>query len=219
MGSSDPHRYQFTGLPPAKSRQGQDWLASLLTTNKRLGTLKQTKSVYAGSFVQPGPTHRLYRGEADAKREQVVANTITAFTSLELTHDTPEQNDALHLQIGSQVTTTRSRHESSQIEFGSSNLAWELWIHQVTLVETELPPLTQQLLDYLAHQLVENDWSLKHLHRLILNSRTWQQTDEPNPESESGSMPPQDYCGGFRLADLRRKLSVIPSSQSQGRLT
>ena len=34
-------------------------------------------------------------------------------------------------------------------------------------------PRHADLLDWLAVELMENDWSLKHLHRLILTSRTW----------------------------------------------
>ena len=183
MGSSDPNRYQFTGLPPAKLRQGQDWLASLRSTHKRLEILKQTKNVYAGSFAQPGPTYRLYRGEVDAKREQVVANTITAFHSLDLTHDTPEKNRRLALAnwIASDDNPLTPRVIANRI-----------WQFQFGLGIVDTPsdfgrngaaPTHPELLDYLAHQLVENDWSLKHLHRLILNSRTWQQDDEPNQKA------------------------------------
>jgi len=179
---SDTNRYQFTGLP-TQSKQGQDWLASLTRTNERLRILKQTKRVYAGSFSQPGPTHRLYRGEADAKREQVVANAITAFTSLELTNETPEQQRRLALAnwISSDDNPLTPRVIANRIwqfQFGSG------------IVDTPsdfgrngTPPTHPVLLDYLAHQLIENDWSLKHLHRLILNSQTWQQNDEPNPKA------------------------------------
>ncbi len=41
-------------------------------------------------------------------------------------------------------------------------------------IQGELPD-DQELLDYLATWFVENGWSLKKLHRLILTSETWQQ--------------------------------------------
>ena len=43
------------------------------------------------------------------------------------------------------------------------------------------PPTHPELLDWLASHLVESSWSLKELHRTILNSATWQQAsvDEP----------------------------------------
>ena len=34
-------------------------------------------------------------------------------------------------------------------------------------------PVHADLLDWLAVELMENDWSMKHLHRLIVTSRTW----------------------------------------------
>jgi hypothetical protein len=38
------------------------------------------------------------------------------------------------------------------------------------------PPSHPELLDWLASEFVENGWSLKHLHRLILNSHAYRQT-------------------------------------------
>lgn len=183
LASPDANRYQFTGLSPSQKRQGQDWLASLQSTKKHLQTLKQTKRVYAGSFVQPGPTHRLYRGEADAKREQVVAGSIKAFNSLELSPNTPEQKRRLALAdwISSDDNPLTPRVIANRI--------WQFQFG-LGIVDTPSdfgrngsPPTHPELLDYLAAQLVENDWSLKHLHRLILNSRTWQQNDKPNSKA------------------------------------
>jgi mono/diheme cytochrome c family protein len=44
------------------------------------------------------------------------------------------------------------------------------------------PPSHPQLLDYLASQLVEQNWSLKDLHRQILNSAAYQQASNDRPE-------------------------------------
>ena len=38
------------------------------------------------------------------------------------------------------------------------------------------PPTHRKLLDFLAATLIENDWQLKSIHRLILNSETYQQS-------------------------------------------
>lgn len=37
------------------------------------------------------------------------------------------------------------------------------------------PPSHPELLDWLAMEFVRSGWSIKHMHRLILNSRTWRQ--------------------------------------------
>jgi mono/diheme cytochrome c family protein len=43
------------------------------------------------------------------------------------------------------------------------------------------PPSHPELLDYLASRFIENGWSLKKLHRLILLSNTYQQSSQENP--------------------------------------
>ncbi len=49
-------------------------------------------------------------------------------------------------------------------------------------VQGESPTHTE-LLDWLALQLVEHDWSLKHIHRLIVTSATYRQSSTVNPTS------------------------------------
>lgn len=45
------------------------------------------------------------------------------------------------------------------------------------------PPSHPELLDWLAHWFVDNGWSLKKLHKLILTSETWQRSAfHPDPE-------------------------------------
>jgi hypothetical protein len=43
------------------------------------------------------------------------------------------------------------------------------------------PPSHPLLLDWLASELIASKWSLKHLHRLILKSKTWLQDSIPKP--------------------------------------
>ena len=44
-------------------------------------------------------------------------------------------------------------------------------------------PTHPQLLDYLASELIDHDWSLKHIHRLIMESSTYQQSSRPKPNA------------------------------------
>lgn len=50
-------------------------------------------------------------------------------------------------------------------------------------------PTHPELLDFLASYLIENDWSLKKLHRLILTSDTWQRATGPNLPSIAETDP------------------------------
>ena len=43
------------------------------------------------------------------------------------------------------------------------------------------PPSHPELLDWLAREFVENGWSIKHMHRLIMNSTTWRQKSVGDP--------------------------------------
>ncbi len=68
------------------------------------------------------------------------------------------------------------------------NRVWQ-WHFGAPLVGTpsdfglrSAPPLHVDLLDYLAAWLIENDWSLKQLHRLIMTSNTYQQSSVIRPE-------------------------------------
>jgi hypothetical protein len=45
------------------------------------------------------------------------------------------------------------------------------------------PPSHPELLDSLAAEFMENGWSLKQMHRLILNSITWKQDNKPRPDA------------------------------------
>ncbi len=45
------------------------------------------------------------------------------------------------------------------------------------------PPSHPELLDYLAAQFVKTGWSIKKMHRLIMNTRTYQQSSRPGAES------------------------------------
>ena len=44
------------------------------------------------------------------------------------------------------------------------------------------PPSHPELLDWLARELMDNNWSLKHIHRLILNSSTYRQSSHVTPK-------------------------------------
>ncbi|HUS35561.1 MAG TPA: PSD1 and planctomycete cytochrome C domain-containing protein [Verrucomicrobiae bacterium] len=66
-----------------------------------------------------------------------------------------------------------------------------IWLHYFGrgLVETEndfgsqgAAPTHPELLDWLAVELMENGWSQKHIHRLILNSATYRQSSNARPD-------------------------------------
>ncbi len=48
------------------------------------------------------------------------------------------------------------------------------------------PPTHPELLDWLATELVDHGWSLKHLHRVMVLSEAYRQSSRPSPEARAG---------------------------------
>lgn len=94
------------------------------------------------------------------------------------------------------------------------------------LVETEndfgfqgTPPTHPELLDWLAVDFMEHDWSLKHLHRTILTSAAYRQSSvlaHEQGQRSSATVDPDNYLLGrqtrFRVeAEIVRDLAVVAS--------
>lgn len=171
--------YDFARFSPAEQKQGRAWLARIEVLRKENTELQNSSKAYVGRFSQPGPTHRLYRGEPDQKREMVDPDAIAALTSLDLPSNAPEQDRRLAL---ANWIASRDNPLTARV------IVNRLWQHHFGegLVDTPSDfgangtrPTHPELLDWLANELMANGWSLKHIHRLILSSNTWQQDSRP----------------------------------------
>lgn len=174
--------YQFDHLPLVERESANALLMKLRAAEAELKSISQTPKVYAGNYHQPGPTYRLYRGEATAKREQVSPNAPQVFTNLELSTDSPEakRREKLAEWIASPDNPLTARvivNRVWQFHFGKG-----LVDTPSDFGEAGVPPTHPELLDWLAHELVKHNWSLKHIHRLILQSATYQQSSRPNQD-------------------------------------
>lgn len=59
-------------------------------------------------------------------------------------------------------------------------------INEVDDIRPDNPPSIPGLLEYLEDQLVKSDYDLKHIYRLIMNSRTYQQSFIPKTDNPDG---------------------------------
>ena len=175
--------YEFSGFPQKEAKKGKMMLSKLKVIEKQLVDLQNQNKVYAGNFTQPKATYLLYRGDPDAKREEVSPGAISAFASLNLSRSEPEQQRRLALAdwIASQDNPLTSRvlvNRLWQFHFGDGIVGTpsDFGINGMS-------PTHPKLLDWLSVEFMENDWSIKHIHRLILNSKTWQQSSQPNIEA------------------------------------
>ncbi len=182
-GSPAEVEYEFDTLPSADAEAGRALLQELRDTEQARAALRASLKVYAGQFEQPEPTHRLFRGEPTARREQVSPGTVAALGELQLTQETAEQQRRLALAewIASKDNPLTARVIANrlwQFHFGTG------------LVSTPsdfgaagVPPTHPELLDWLAAELMRHNWSLKHIHRLILNSATYRQSSRPREDA------------------------------------
>ena len=85
-----------------------------------------------------------------------------------------------------------------------------VWMHHFGRGLVETPndfgilgqtPTHPQLLDWLAAEFRDSGWSLKHLHRLILNSNAWQQQVRADPQLIAAD-PDNRLYGGAELIRL-----------------
>jgi hypothetical protein len=174
--------YRFEGLADAAAAQGRRWLAELEAARREKGELAKTPTVYSGTFSQPGATHRLHRGDPLQKREVVSPGTLALFRPLTLSTNAPERDRRLAL---ADWIADRDNPLTARV------IVNRLWQHQfgVGLVDTPNDfgrngsrPSHPELLDWLASDLMEHGWSLKHLQRRILTSATWRQSGAPRKD-------------------------------------
>ncbi len=154
--------------------------------NRELEALRQPGPMaYAGRRTQPPPTQRFQRGNVRSPDGVVAPGALSALAEpdheLGLAPDAPEAdrrirfaewlahprnplparviaNRLWHYHFGQGIVTTPS-------DFGAAGAR----------------PTHPDLLDWLATFLVDQGWSLKALHRLIVTSAAYQQASDHNP--------------------------------------
>ena len=162
------------------------WAGPLLTGGKQLGgpTPEQLgfDDVLAWTDLEakPKPFYRLKNGEREQPLEEVVPASLSFVPSLKRLFDQPPAG----------ATTSHRRRQLAewiadpQHPLTSRVLVNRLWQHHFgkAIVRTPNnfgfladPPTHPELLDWLASEFDAGGRRMKPIHRLILNSQTWQQ--------------------------------------------
>jgi mono/diheme cytochrome c family protein len=185
--------YQFEKFGESEGARGREWLAELKRLRKERETAAKPEMVYAGSFGKPAPTFRLHRGDPTQKREPVTPGTLAIFKPVGLDAESSDQER--RLRLAEWIASTENPLTARVI-------VNRVWQHHFGTGFVDTPndfgkngskPSHPELLDWLADELVHptssagadpsKAWSLKHLHRLILTSATWRQSDAPRIEA------------------------------------
>ncbi|MEL6105236.1 MAG: DUF1553 domain-containing protein [Planctomycetota bacterium] len=137
-------------------------------------------SIYAVNPQPPAKTHLLARGNPNSKGDELAAGGIEAIVGpeaefgLELDASDRQRRIALANWITSDANPLFARVIVNRI-----------WHHHFGTGIVDSPndfgfsggrPSHEELLDWLAAELIESGFRLKHIHRLILGSRTYQQS-------------------------------------------
>jgi hypothetical protein len=181
VGDDLPIYAQFTAGTPEEQEELAEGLRDRAELQRRLDELQEPGPVaYIGQLEEPQPTHRLYRGDPLQPREEVAPGALSVLGSLDLSSETPEASRRAAL---ARWLTSADNPLPARV---MANRLWHYHFGQ-GLVATPsdfggngVPPSHPELLDWLAVELRESGWSLKHLHRLILTSSTYRQSSAPH---------------------------------------
>lgn len=133
------------------------------------------------------PTFVLYRGSPHSPSDAVAPAFPTLFES-----DLPELPDS---ESTSSSSSGRRRVLADWIASPENRLTARVMANRIwqfhfgrgivrssnNFGQLGTPPTHPELLDYLANRLIDADWSLKSMHRLILSSKTYQMSSKGNP--------------------------------------
>ncbi len=148
---------------------------------QRLAALDGASMVYAGSFHEPGPTHRLNRGDPTKPLEEVGPGAVGSVRpAFHVRSGAPEAER--RLALADWITSPENPLPARVMV----NRVWH-WHFGRGIVWTPSDfgfngdrPSHPELLDWLAAEFRDNGGRLKPLHRLIVLSATYRQASRPN---------------------------------------
>jgi len=179
-GFAIPQSEILANLDVAQRAERESALSRIETHRHTLEAIKPLPVSYAGTRVQPAPTHNLKRGDVKEPGEVVTPGGLSAITEVDpefgLAADAPEARR--RLKFADWLADPRNPLPARVM----ANRVWHFHFGQ-GLVATPndfgvsgARPTHPELLDWLATKLIESGWSVKALHRLIVNSATYRQS-------------------------------------------
>ena len=189
FGMSVPGGRLIRGTDPRSFDRFDELQTRRRTLAKELAPLVESAKAYAGQFVKPGPTYRLSRGDVTQPKEVVAPGSLSELGQpVALSADAPEAQRRIAL---ADWIINRDNPLTARV------IVNRLWLQHFGEGIVDTPsdfganggkPTHPDLLNWLACELREPSepgiapWSLKHIHRLICLSETYQQSSEPRED-------------------------------------
>lgn len=170
--------------------------------------LRTPQMVFAGKFRTPHKTFVLKRGDPEQPSVEISPHVLTSIGSVRLAADAPDQQRRAAL---ARWITSPDNPLTARVMV---NRVWQ-YHFGIGLVDTPSDfglngerPSHPELLDWLAQEFIASGWSVKHLHRLIMSSATYQQSavgrsvvSGSQAATVSGSLTPGEGNVGNNPAD------------------
>ncbi len=176
-------RLSTTGLSADVAARVTEYRRQIESLQQRLAVLAPQKA-YVGTFGDPDQIHLLYRGEPLQKRDVIAPGTIRSVgpaLDLDQRSGDAQRRLALARWLGSRENPLSARVMVNRV--------WHYHFGQ-GLVKSPSDfgfhggrPSHPQLLDWLTVRFMDDGWSLKSLHRLIMLSTVYRQQSRYRPEA------------------------------------
>jgi len=171
----------LSNLAPEQKAQRSRLLDEIAKIKDELKAIPEPPKVYSAIPKTPAQSFVLERGSVTKRKEEVASGALSAVAQLPA--DLPKDN--ARLALADWISNPQNPLTARVIV----NRVWYYHFGR-GLVNTPSDfglsgdrPSHPELLDWLAVSFMENGWSLKWLHRLILSSQTYQQSSQHNEKA------------------------------------
>ena len=187
-GVSIPQADVLANLTDAQRVARENALSQIKKAQAELDASKAAQEVtYAGYRVQPPPTHLLRRGDVKSPGDVVTPGALSAIAGVNadfgLAADGPQAQRLM--KFAGWLADPRNPLPARVM----ANRVWHFHFGQ-GLVSTPSDfgvngarPTHPEVLDWLAAKFLERGWSVKALHRLIVNSAAYRQCSDANEKA------------------------------------
>jgi cytochrome c553 len=162
--------------------------ARIETVRQELAALPETENVYGPVVQPPPPVQLLVRGDPEKPSGEILPG-LPGWIDVPVAQPAADAGDGERRRALAAWITARANPLTPRV------IVNRLWHHHfgIGLVDTPSDfgagggqPSHPALLDWLAAELVDHGWSLKHVHRLICSSKAFRQRSHGVPRAAAG---------------------------------
>lgn len=178
----------------AELKKRQSNLTEAVKRQKEIADSRPGKIAWSGEMDNEIPSvHLLTRGSYSAKAEVVEPDAFSALSddsnrySIASRHIS-EKSSGRRLAWAEWITRRDSRAAALMARVQVNRLWQQYFVKGIVTTPENFglsgaPPSNPELLDWLAAELIRNQWSMKAIHRLVLNSATYRRSSELDDKS------------------------------------